>query len=257
MCRPAIMEVGDVDGPSRSVAQVGRTEPRVVGIQPETVRLDGHGAGGGLHAPGTAGVTQEVAAEKSTSECCRQRVTTVDRPAGCWTTGQAPPEHRLKMAVRVQVMQRTVLGEALGKVASLDGVQEQATVGTVEQPANLIEGESVEVAAALAEQFEPIRRRVIPPAPLLELDPADPAGRRAAIDPVQPASRSPRQVVGQGLGCPPQMTKIFDLISRFPAIKVLYNKHYIVVKNAVHFQLHFYILYPRYLLLHGGFLKLE
>ena len=145
-------------------------------------------------------MTQEVAAEKSTSECCRQRVTTVDRPAGCRTTGQATPEHRLKMAVRVQVMQRTVLGEALGKVASLDGVQEQATVGTVEQPANLIEGESVEVAAALAEQFEPIRRRVIPPAPLLELDPADPAGRRAAIDPVQPASRSPRQVVGQGLG---------------------------------------------------------
>ena len=143
---------------------------------------------------------QEIAAEKPATEGRGQSVAAIDCPAGRWSSLQAPSKHGEKVSVGVEVVQWAMLGKALGEIAALDGVKKQAAVGTVEQPAKCIEGEPKEIAPSLAEQLEPVRRRMIPPAPLLELDPANATGCRTAVHPVQPAVGAPRQVIGQRLG---------------------------------------------------------
>ena len=69
-------------------------------------------------------------------------------------------------------MQRAVLAERLPVVASLDAVEhdEAADVGAGEELAVAVEVEAPHVAAALAEQLEPLGRRVVAPDALLELD---------------------------------------------------------------------------------------
>ncbi len=78
MSRPTVVEITDVDSPIGPKAQVGRAEPRVVGVQPGSIRRDGHGARLRPHVPGTGRVSQEVAAEKPPTKRIRQRVPTVD-----------------------------------------------------------------------------------------------------------------------------------------------------------------------------------
>ena len=78
----------------------------------------------------------------------------------------------VEVAVGVRVVQRAVLGEALDVVRPLHLVQhrEAAPVGAGDDLAVPVEVEALGVAAALAEQLEPLRLRVVPPDALLELD---------------------------------------------------------------------------------------
>ena len=63
-----------------------------------------------------------------------------------------------------------------------------------------VEVEAPGVAAALAEQLEALRERVVAPDALLELDAADVGRDRAALAAVEPAVRPPGQRVGDGVG---------------------------------------------------------
>src|SRR5262249_54963730 len=94
-------------------------------------------------------------------------------------------------AVGERVVQRAVLAERLPVVAALDAVQhgEAADVGAVEQVAARVEVEAPGVAAALAEQLELPRDRVVAPDALLEFHAVDVGGHGAALAAVQPAVR--------------------------------------------------------------------
>ena len=61
----------------------------------------------------------------------------------------------------------------------------------------LIEVQAPGVAAALTEQLEGARDRMITPDALLEFDPANVRIHRAAVRSVEPAVRSPRQGIGE------------------------------------------------------------
>ena len=94
-----------------------------------------------------------------------------------------------------------MFAEVLAVVGPLDGVVgEVVAVGREEQVAVGVECQAEQIAAALAEKFEPPRQRVKSPDGLLELNAADVVARRAARNAVEPAVRAPGEVVGQGLG---------------------------------------------------------
>src|SRR4051794_37075926 len=101
--------------------------------------------------------------------------------------------------VSEEIMQRPVLPEALIEIASLNGLNKRSAVRRVKKLPVLVERQTVAVQPSLAEQFELLRDRMIPPTPLLKFDAANVAGRRAAVDPIQPAVWTPRQMVGHGL----------------------------------------------------------
>ena len=93
-----------------------------------------------------------------------------------------------------------MFAEVLAVVGPLDGVVgEVVAVGREEQVAVGVECQAEQIAAALAEKFEPPRQRVKSPDGLLELNAADVVARRAARNAVEPAVRAPGEVVGQGL----------------------------------------------------------
>src|SRR5262249_46092698 len=101
----------------------------------------------------------------------------------------------IEVTVGVRVVQGAVLAEQLPVVAALDAVQEDeaAVIGAVQQVAVAIEVEAPRVAAALTEQLEFPRPRMIAPDALLKLDAADVGRHRAALATVQPAVRAPGQ----------------------------------------------------------------
>src|SRR5262249_61934697 len=77
-----------------------------------------------------------------------------------------------EIAVGVRVVQRAVLAEALDVVGPLHLVEhgEPAPVRAGDHLPVLVEVEAVGVPAALAEEFELVRLRVVAPDALLELD---------------------------------------------------------------------------------------
>src|SRR5207253_712160 len=98
-----------------------------------------------------------------------------------------------------------VLAERLPVVAALDAMQHDmaAHVGAVEQVAVPVEVQAPRVAAALAEQLEAMRQRVVTPHALLKLDGRllgggrvpDPRRDRAALTAVEPTIRAPGERV--------------------------------------------------------------
>ena len=142
---------------------------------------------------------EEVAGEESSSEAFRERVAAVNGTAGGGAAGRGIVNDVHQMPVGIRVVQRSVLAEALEVVCALVSVPEEAEVRGVEQVAVVVECEAEDVPAALAEQFEFLRGRVIAPHALLKLDAPNSAGRGAAVESIQPAVRSPGEVVGERL----------------------------------------------------------
>src|SRR5262249_19306990 len=93
-----------------------------------------------------------------------------------------------------------MLAEVFFIIAPLDPVPEQARVCAVEEPSLPIECQPEDVSSPFAEQLEVPRHGMIAPDSLLEFDPADATGRRAAVEPIEPAVGAPREMVGQRLG---------------------------------------------------------
>src|SRR5205807_2282144 len=81
----------------------------------------------------------------------------------------------IEISVSVPVVQGTVFAERLPVVTALHAVQhrEPADVRAVKQLAVAVEIEAPRIPAALAEQLELVRQRVVAPHALLELDPTD------------------------------------------------------------------------------------
>ena len=108
---------------------------------------------------------------------------------------------RLKITVRVRIMQRAVLAEALDEIGSLHVVaQRLERIAGGEQVAESIEIDAPGVAAPFREQLELIRPRMIAPDALLKADAANVGGDRAPLGAVEPAVGSPGERVGEGVG---------------------------------------------------------
>ena len=93
-------------------------------------------------------------------------------PQVTWPALEPGVRDVVEVAVGVRVVQRAVLGEPLDVVRALHLVQhrEAAPVRARDHLPVPVEVEAVGVAAALAEQLELLRLRVIAPDALLELD---------------------------------------------------------------------------------------
>src|SRR5439155_14615752 len=109
--------------------------------------------------------------------------------------------HVLEVTVGVRVVQRAVLLKPLDVITALDLVEHRvaAPVGGRDSVAVRVEVEAPGVAAALREQLEFLRDRMIAPNALLKLDTANLGRHRAALRPIKPAVRSPLERVGDGV----------------------------------------------------------
>ena len=108
----------------------------------------------------------------------------------------------VEVAERVRIVKRPVLAERLPVIAPLDAVEhdEAAHVGAGEELAVAVEVEAPHVAPALAEELEPLARRVVAPHALLKLDAADPGRDGAPLQAVEPAVRPPGERVRHRVG---------------------------------------------------------
>src|SRR5437870_1677216 len=112
------------------------------------------------------GVPQEVGGNVFPAEARRVGVAAVDNAADRDVAAtEVLVRNVVEIAVGEWVMQRAVLAERLPVAAALNAVQhgKTADVGAVEQIAMAVEVEAPRVAAALAEELELVRQRLVAP----------------------------------------------------------------------------------------------
>src|SRR5262249_30874893 len=118
-------------------------------------------------------VAQQVGGNVFVAEPVREVVPPIDDPADRHVPAlEVLVRDVVEVAASVRVMQRAVLAERLPVIAALHAVQhgEAAKVRAVKEVAMAVEVEAPGVAAALAEEFELVRERVIAPDALLKFD---------------------------------------------------------------------------------------
>ena len=144
---------------------------------------------------------QKVAAKKLSPVVRWERVSQIDRSARRRTSWRTRILDMAQVAVGIQIVQRAVLAEVLLEIRALHGVPEQAAVRSCKTGCRVRRTSSRrQLPPPSQKQLELLGDRMIPPDALLELDAADVAGRRAAVEAVQPAVGTPSQVIGQRLG---------------------------------------------------------
>src|SRR5207249_2490153 len=130
------------------------------------------------------GVTQQVGGNVLAAKLGRERVALVDDAADGHVAALETLVRRVvEMAEGERIAEGAMLVELLPVVAALHAMEEDvaAEVGAVEQVAVCVEIEAPGVAAAVGEQFELMRDRVIAPDALLEGDAVDLGGDRASL----------------------------------------------------------------------------
>ncbi len=102
--------------------------------------------------------------------------------------------------VGMQIVQWPMFAKTLEVVASLDGVDQGASIGGIVELAMLVEGEAVAIGSPFTKNFELFCFGVITPYALLKYNAPNMTSRGAAIDPIEPTVGTPGQMVGHRLG---------------------------------------------------------
>src|SRR5262245_44145483 len=172
MSGPLVVPVSDIDRSFWSQGHVARSEPGVVRHQQIAGVGGAEGRAPRLDVVPVDIVAEQVSADVFVSKAIGKGVAAVDDAAnGDVSAVRVAVRSVIEVAVGVRVVQGAVLAEQFPVVAALDAVQqdEAAVIGAVEKIAVSIEVKAPGVAAALAEQLELARARVIAPDALLEL----------------------------------------------------------------------------------------
>ena len=194
---PLVMEIADVHRAIGAERQIRRREPRVVGVEQRPHLPGFERRAARLHSPPGSGVSQEVGSDKTLMERLRKNIGIVDRAAhNEMAAGDAAVLDMPEESVGMEVVQRTVLAEALAVIAALYRMPEQGSaVRAVEEVPLAVEGQPVDVPSPFREQLELLGERMVAPDALLELDPANVAGAGAAVEAVEPPVRPPGEVI--------------------------------------------------------------
>src|SRR5262249_5732411 len=166
---------GDVERPVGPDEVLDRPEPAVRREDEVFLEARGEGRAIRLQPADPHGVGPQVGVDHGLVETRGEESPLVDHePAGQGAAEEAVVADWVEVAEGIGVMERAMLAEPLDVIGPLDVVAERlGGVAAGEEPALGVEIDPPGVAAALGEELELLRDRMVSPDALLELDAAD------------------------------------------------------------------------------------